>query len=127
MLFPSSILVVDDDAAVCAFMKCALEGHGFHVWTAHAGSDALNVLAKYGHEFGLLVTDVVMPGMSGPKLAKAVRQLFPDLPVLYVSGYYDQEDHVLPAACLSKPFTAVELLKRVQALLTLERERSLTH
>ena len=94
MLFPSRILVADDDAAVCAFMPCALEGHGYNVWKAHTGSDALDVLAKYGHEIGRLVTDVVMPCMSGPKLAKAVRQLFPDLPVLYVSGYYDQEDHV---------------------------------
>jgi two-component system cell cycle sensor histidine kinase/response regulator CckA len=127
MLFPPSILVVDDDAAVCTFMQCVLEGYGYRVWTAHTGSEALNVLAKSGQEFGLLVTDVVMPGMSGPKLAKAVRQLFPDLPILYVSGYYDQEDHVLPAACLPKPFTAGEFLERVQALFARERERVLAH
>ena len=116
MSFSSSILVVDDDAMVCTFMKHSLEIGGYRVLTANSGHEAMDVLVTQGHELCLVVTDVLMPGMTGAALAKAVGQLCPGLPVLYVSGYYGNEDQVSTTTCLEKPFTPAELLKRVQAL-----------
>jgi len=117
-MFPSSILVVDDDSAVCTFMQRVLEGGGYHVWTAHSGGEAMNVLEDHGRELHLLVTDVVMPDMSGPILARAAAKWFPDLPVLYVSGYCANYGDELPVVtCLQKPFTPVALLERVRALI----------
>ena len=128
MPFPPNILVVDDDPAVCTLMQRTLEHSGYRVWTAHSGSEALDVLVRHGREFQLLVTDVLMPGMSGPTLAKAVRQSFPELPVLYVSGYLGgYADHVQSAAWLEKPFSAAELLERVQAAVTTAAQIALTH
>ena len=74
---PERILIVDDDPLVCRFMQHVLEDSGYHVWTAHCGGDALDVLAKHGHELGLLVTDVVMPGMSWACSQKCARRALP--------------------------------------------------
>jgi two-component system, cell cycle sensor histidine kinase and response regulator CckA len=128
MPFASTILVVDDDPLVCGIMQRILEAGGYHVLTAHSGGDALDVLVKRGHEFRLLVTDVLMPDMSGPTLAKAAGQLFPRLPVLYVSGYCGTDgDQVPAAALLHKPFTPVELLERAQTLMAPAGNMSLVH
>jgi CheY-like chemotaxis protein len=112
-----SVLVVDDEPMVCTFMQHVLEGRGYHVWRAHGGGDALEILVKHGHELSLLVTDVLMPDISGLALARAARQSFPDLPVLYVSGYHGNYGGKVPASArMGKPFTAVEFLGHVEAL-----------
>jgi CheY-like chemotaxis protein len=99
-------------------MRRVLEVSGYHVWTAHSGGEALNVLLKHGGELRLLVTDVLMPDMSGPTLAQLAGESFPGLRVLYVSGYCGNYGNQVPAAAyLEKPFTPMELLERVQALI----------
>ena len=127
MVHRLSVLLVDDEPMVCAFMQRVLEGRGYYVWTAHSVAEALEVLVKHGHELNLVVTDVLMPGISGPALAKAVRQSFPDLPVLFVSGYHGNYGSQVPAAArLEKPFTASELLERVEALMAPAGDMALT-
>ena len=128
MVHRLSILVVDDEPIVCTFMQHVLQGRGYHVWTAHGGGYALELLVRHGQELSLLVTDVLMPGISGLALAKAARKSFPDLPVLYVSGYHGNYAGQVPAAArLEKPFTAAELLERVQALMSRAGDMMLTH
>ena len=128
MSLPSEILVVDDDAAVCTFMQHALEGRGYHVWTAHSGSEALTVLDQRGRDLRLLLTDVIMPDMTGPALATAAGRALPGLRVLYVSGYRGAYSDQVPAAvCLEKPFTATQLLERVQALIASDEDTSQVH
>ena len=118
MSLPLDILVTDDDAAVCSLMQRILEFHGYRVWTAHSAGEALNVVSHQGRNLRLLVTDVLMPDMSGPTLAAAVGQSFPDLRVLYVSGYCGEHvDRVPVGACLEKPFTPAQFLERVEALI----------
>ena len=118
MSFESDILVVDDEPAVCAFMQRVLESRGYHVRTAHSGSEALQVVMKHGSDLRLLLTDVLMPGMSGPALAEAAERSLPGLPVMYVSGYCDEYNDWLPEGVfLAKPFTASQLLERVRALI----------
>ena len=90
--------------------------------TARHGRDALMVAGERAGGIDLLVTDVVMPEMSGRELAEALRDRRPDLKVLYISGYTD--DEVLQrgirgreVAFVRKPFASDELMRRVRAVL----------
>ena len=80
------VLVVEDDADVRAYVVDTLGGLGYDVLEAKSGEDALRLMAEY-KGIGLLLTDVVMPGMNGRKLAEAARQRRPDLKILYMTGY----------------------------------------
>jgi CheY-like chemotaxis protein len=80
------ILVVEDDADVRAYVVETLGGLGYDVLEASGGEDALRVMRE--HEgIGLLLTDVVMPGMNGRNLAEAARRQYPSLKVLFMTGY----------------------------------------
>jgi two-component system, NtrC family, sensor kinase len=80
------VLVVEDDADVRAYVVDTLGGLGYDVLEAKSGEDALRLMDQY-NGIGLLLTDVVMPGMNGRKLAEEARQRRPDLKVLYMTGY----------------------------------------
>jgi CheY-like chemotaxis protein len=113
--------VVEDEALVRDLTKRTLSGLGYRVLTAANAGEALERLAAHEGPVDLLVTDVVMPGMSGPKLAEAVADRFPRLTTLFISGYAG--DHtgrpLVPdgAALLDKPFTIDVLARRVRELL----------
>ena len=112
------ILVVDDEPMVCTFMQRILENHGYRVSTAHNGADAIGILVNRNGDFRLLVTDVLMPEMTGQALANEAARLFPELPVLYVSGYFGDCATSIPAdAFVPKPFTAAQFLARVGAII----------
>ena len=80
------ILVVEDDADVRSYVVDTLGGIGYDVLEAGNGEEALRLMKEY-EGIGLLLTDVVMPGMNGRKLAEAATTLHPDLKVLYMTGY----------------------------------------
>src|SRR5213078_2201652 len=98
------------------------ESNGYSVLQAADGPSALELLRRHTGEIDLLLTDVVMPGMSGPDVAAAVNAMRPGTQVLYISGYTDSAiDHhgVLEPgiAFLQKPFRADELTRKVRAVL----------
>jgi two-component system, cell cycle sensor histidine kinase and response regulator CckA len=95
-----NVLVVEDRAVVRELIGDVLGAAGFATVTASGGSEALT-LATAEH-FDLLLTDVVMPKMSGPELARALRARSTGLPVIYMSGYTDD---VLDASALAEPAT----------------------
>ena len=115
------VLVVEDRDVVRELARDLLEASGFLVETAATGAEALE-LAESSRPFDLVVSDVVMPGLSGPELARALRLGHSGLPVLYMSGYTDD---VLDAEALDepatgflrKPFTRNELVGAVRGLL----------
>ncbi len=114
-----TILLVEDEDAVRALARRALEGAGYRVLTAANGAEALAVAADHPVAPGLLLTDLVMPGMSGREVARQVTERWPDLAVLYMSGYSDdvalRQD--LDQPLLRKPFDIDTLLRHVgQAL-----------
>jgi CheY-like chemotaxis protein len=80
------ILVVEDDADVRAYVVDTLGDMGYDVLEARGGEEALRLMKEY-KGIGLLLTDVVMPGMNGRKLAEEIVQLHPDLKILYMTGY----------------------------------------
>jgi PAS domain S-box-containing protein len=113
-----TILLVEDEDTVRRFAKLALERHGYQVVEASTPEDALALAADGGRAFSLLLTDVVMPRISGPELAGRLTTIRPGLPVLYMSGYPSalvlQDGQLDPATRLiAKPFTAADLLLRV--------------
>ncbi len=86
---PLQVLVVDDEEPVRKFVDRVLRDAGYQTATACDGPDALQVAAKLG-AVDLLVTDVMMPQMSGDELARRLRQSEPSIKVLYLTGYSDK-------------------------------------
>jgi CheY-like chemotaxis protein len=84
------VLVVDDDHAVRATTAALLAEVGYHVLEAGSGSEAMDVLEEE-QPIHVLLTDVVMPGMTGPELARRARQQFSNLAVVFISGYSDPD------------------------------------
>jgi CheY-like chemotaxis protein len=109
------ILLVDDDADVRSAAAAALREAGHYVVDAESGSTAWDALVKASGRFDLIVADVVMPGMSGTELAAKARLTWPELRVLFVTGFADLGK--LPAelwsGVLPKPFRPAELEARV--------------
>jgi PAS domain S-box-containing protein len=120
-----AILVVEDEAQVRALTSRILADHGYEVLQAPNGEVALEECAAVHEHIDLLVTDVVMPAMSGAELAERLLETRPDMKVLYMSGY--TSDVVLrhgprdrDAAVLEKPFSAEGLLSKVRESLEAE-------
>ena len=117
------IMVVEDEDGVRDFISRALGRLGYHVTAVSSGEDALEQTRGYFAEpIDLLITDVVLPGMSGPELANTITSSRPSMPVLFVSGYASDVTafHGLPglaANVLAKPFGMDTLVRRVRAIL----------
>jgi PAS domain S-box-containing protein len=82
----ATVLVVDDEPAVRAIAARSLEHGGFHVLQAPDGADALELVNRHGPPH-LVLTDLMMPGIGGAELARRLRERWPDLPILFMSGY----------------------------------------
>jgi CheY-like chemotaxis protein len=114
------ILVVDDERSVREFVKAALHKEGFQTIEAGDGIEAFNLVQEFGKDIALLVTDIKMPGMDGVALAESVRELFPRMPVLFISGFLDPDprDRLIQGySVLAKPFLPDTLVKAVKELL----------
>ncbi|RYD58481.1 MAG: response regulator [Sphingomonadales bacterium] len=116
------ILVVEDDDDVRSYTVEILRELGYRVIEAHDGATALRLLQRQEKPVQLLLTDVVMPEMSGRELADAARAVQPNVNVLFISGYTRdaimQDGRLEPGVdLLSKPFTFVSLATRVRDLL----------
>jgi PAS domain S-box-containing protein len=117
-----TILLVEDEVAVRRVATRLLEGQGYTVLDAADGFEALRVLEQYRGGIDLLLTDVVLPGMSGRELAEKVRTEMPQLRVLFCSGYTDDVmvERQFPEwgeQLVQKPFTIQELACRVRGAL----------
>jgi signal transduction histidine kinase len=116
------VLLVEDEDALREAGAEALRAYGFTVAAVRSGAEALRLAREAGQHFDLLVTDVIMPGMPGPDLAKALVQLQPAIRVVYMSGY--TADRIQHAAaghpeglCLQKPFSFQYLGQKLVELL----------
>ena len=117
-----TILLVEDDPQVREVARALLSRSGYEVLDAGNAGEALLICEGYANEIHLLVTDVVMPLMSGPRLARRLTTLRPAMKVLYASGYPREasspDDEIAPAdAFVAKPFTPLELTRKVREVL----------
>jgi len=116
-----TILLVEDEEGVRKLVSAVLHSGGYTVIEAASGSAALAIYEKNSHKIDLVLTDVVMPQMSGFELGRELGGRNPDLQVLYMSGYRDNPDSSRPGEApkpfLNKPFTPEVLLAKVREIL----------
>lgn len=116
-----TVLVVEDQAPVLKVVERSLTRAGIEVFSASTPGEGLELLRQHAGRIDLLLTDVVMPQMSGPELAVAARAAVPDLKVMFMSGYSgDAVGAQLDAAgtytMVEKPFRPAELVSKVREL-----------
>jgi DNA-binding response OmpR family regulator len=116
------VLLVEDDAAVRTYLGQVLEAHGYRVLAAEHAESARDVAARFADRIHLVITDIVMPGGTGPELVTVLHNGRPGLAALYISGYADHVlDHQMPlrpGQLLMKPFSSTDLLTRIRQILT---------
>jgi two-component system, cell cycle sensor histidine kinase and response regulator CckA len=113
----ASILVVDDESLILTMAEMILTEYGYRVQTAGSGQKALALLSRDDTKVNLVITDLVMPAMSGRELVEHVRRLVPTAKILCMSGYVMPADRQAGNAYLQKPFTSRELLAKTKQLL----------
>ncbi len=114
------VLLVDDEPQVRRCVGSVLRRHGYEVFEAEHGFAAVESLRREDGKFQIIVTDVVMPRMDGVEFAKAVRQEYPAIPILFMTGFSGREpiqglpeDHTV-----AKPFAPATLVAKVRKLVT---------
>jgi CheY-like chemotaxis protein len=118
-----TILLVEDESSVLALNQTMLEKLGYHVLAAAAPAAALELFRAQRNDIQLLITDVVMPGMSGTDLAAAILALKPGLPCLFMSGYTGiggvrENLQEQSANFIQKPFALADLAEKIHAALS---------
>jgi DNA-binding response OmpR family regulator len=116
----AKILLAEDEELLRELETTILEQAGYEVITAEGSDELRSLVSGYKDNVDLLLTDVVMPGVSGQELVRLARGRWPDVRVLYMSGYSNEEIRISEpdAEFLQKPFTPSELMAKIQAILT---------
>ena len=121
------ILVVDDDPGIVRLITKAFDALGYETDSASNGASALELAAKK-EDYCLIITDIVMPQMSGLEFLIQLIQVKPDIPIIFISGYTEfafalEAINLGAVAFLVKPFDKAELLKLVDKIMTLAKKR----
>jgi DNA-binding NtrC family response regulator len=128
MSSPVSVLLVDDDDGIRSAMQRILAYDGYSVIEAANAKEALAAIDTFGPTIGVLITDIVMPGMHGDELARIVSQRFPQIAVLLISAYGDAHEltsrlNKPGSRFLAKPFTLQTFLETVAGLVPAKVEQ----
>jgi len=118
-----TILVVEDNDAARVLAQRVLEHAGYRIIVAANGEDALELIRDTSQPIQLVVTDVIMPGITGPELARRIEQTHPGVRILFTSGYADDaiiRHGVLEpgARFIQKPYTPIALTRKVREALS---------
>ncbi len=119
-----TLLVADDHEGIREMVRSALEGCGYRVLFAVNGEEAIRMFEEHAREISLVVLDVVMPRIGGLEAAKRMRQIRPELPVIFTTGYSADHEALTKVietggAVVEKPFDPKKLARRVRELLDL--------
>ncbi len=116
-----TVLLVEDEPMVRSVAERALTRHGYTVITADSGEDALEIVAR-NEPIDLLISDVVMPGMDGPTMVREARRSRPELKILFMSGYAEEQLRksidIENVNFLPKPFSVIELAEAARRTMT---------
>ena len=113
-----TVLVVDDTPQISSMVASVLKMEGFSVLTANNATDAIRLASNHPGGIDLLLSDVMMPGMDGPALARELRSSKPDLPVILMSGACQNSEMKAggPVQFIEKPFSLAKLIGMVHIL-----------
>jgi CheY-like chemotaxis protein len=118
---PRAVLIVDDSPAIRSVVVSVLRQHGYTVYEAESGRAALAEMQLRMAEIGLVLSDVVMPGMDGLTLAQQLRKQMPKLPIVLLSMHITEDTHWVTEEAnfsfLPKPFESKQLLEAVRSIL----------
>ncbi len=122
-----TILLVEDEENIRKVLEEGLIGKGYQVLTAQDGKEALDRFAIYGKSIDLLISDVVMPHLSGPELVQRLMTTWPMLKVIFMSGYIEESDlklikDVEQSSVLQKPFALEKLYNEIRKILDCDRD-----
>jgi CheY-like chemotaxis protein len=122
-----NVLLVEDDDQVRSFVRMLLISNGYHVLEASTGAEGLEIAERNTADIDLLLSDMLLPELSGYDLAQRVLELRPQIKILFMTGYVEGEIvqrsiSELGAAFLDKPFLPGTLLSRVQEAIEARRE-----
>jgi two-component system, cell cycle sensor histidine kinase and response regulator CckA len=117
-----TVLIVENESAIRNLVQLALERHGYRILTAGSGADAIQASKNHSGPIHLLITDVVIPDMNGPEIAKQLAITRPGLCTLFMSGYMDDalSQHGLESGhidFIQKPFSPRVLAQKVREIL----------
>jgi len=118
---PRTVIVVEDEGPIRTIITLALETKGYRLVVAADGAEGIQLAQQHAGPIDLVITDVLLPGISGSDVVRELLKSWPNLHVIYVSGYLGNE-HELPVSqtgkmrFLSKPFTPRQLLEAVAAV-----------
>ncbi len=113
-----TILFVDDEELLLTMAQMILSSYGYTVLTAGSGRKALEIFSQARTKIDLVITDLVMPNMSGRELTEQIRALAPDMRIMWSSGYVRISSPEEQERYLQKPFTSQDLLRKVKQVLT---------
>ena len=124
-----TVLLVEDEAELRELVRASLEERGYRVLVAAGGEEAIRISREHANPVHLLITDIVMPEMSGADVARRVRRQRPSMQVLYMSGYTDVALHHTEGTgptmhFISKPFTPSALARKVREIIDEKKEGS---
>jgi two-component system cell cycle sensor histidine kinase/response regulator CckA len=127
----ATLLVVEDERAFRELLRDGLQSRGYRVLVASNGVEALQVSEQHNGPIRLLITDVIMPQMSGPELARCLTKVRDDIDVLYMSGYADDKVGTSTGSngeltWIQKPFYINDLVRKIQEILA-RKERPSSH
>jgi PAS domain S-box-containing protein len=116
-----TILVVDDEPAICEITKASLENYNYRVMTAHDGIEAIALYVEHRDQISLILTDIVMPSMDGLTSIRTLKKINPHLKIIAFSGLAPSDKinaaySIGVTAFLCKPFTATQLLQTISAV-----------
>jgi nitrogen-specific signal transduction histidine kinase/CheY-like chemotaxis protein len=113
-----TILIVDDEDLLLTMGQMVLSSFGYNVLTASSGERAIELFGQHGSQIDLVITDLVMPTMSGRELMDRLKALAPQVKILCSSGYVRPTSHEESEIYLQKPFTSQDLLRKVKQALS---------
>lgn len=120
------VIVVDDQASMRTMLRSFLESSGFRVLTASSGGQALRICTRITRPITAMITDVQMPEMSGFDLATKAGELYPEMPILFMSGAFSEIDMAAKqrvgsrTAFLQKPFGWALLSSKLRSVMALD-------
>ncbi|MDP2753010.1 MAG: response regulator, partial [Nitrospirota bacterium] len=116
ILFPHSILVVDDEESIRKSLSGLLHDNGYEVVTAESGSECLKIMSS--RNFDLVILDIIMPEISGIEALQRIKEKYKDTGVIMITGYADKEKAIATFRLgaydfIEKPFESVEILNTI--------------